>query len=59
MAASARLLEVSVIPCGFNRWKWSVMDRETEIACGYELSRKEAQTKGDAALFMLLSVSHL
>jgi hypothetical protein len=57
--ASARLLEVVVIPCGFTRWKWSVVDRETEIACGYEVSRKAAQTKGDSALFMLLSVSHL
>jgi hypothetical protein len=52
-----RLLEVSVEALEPTRWKWSVLDSATEIACGYETSRETAQAKGDSSLFALLSSS--
>ena len=54
---TVRLLEVSVEALKPTRWKWSVLDSVTEIACGYEASRETAQAKGDSALFALLSES--
>jgi hypothetical protein len=59
MANPIRLLEIAVVPSGLNRWKWSVTDRDTEIACGYAVTRKAAQAEGDSALFTLLSISKL
>jgi hypothetical protein len=54
--STARLLEVAVSSSAPTRWKWSVSEGPTEIACGYETSRETAQKEGDSALFALLSI---
>jgi hypothetical protein len=52
-----RVLEVLVVPSsGLKRWKWRVVERQKEIASGYETTRKDAQSEGDAMLFALLSL---
>ena len=50
-----RLLEVRVIALKPDRWEWQVCESDTPIAWGYETMRETAQTKGDDALFHLLS----
>jgi len=52
-----RVLEVLVVPSsGLKLWKWRVVERQKEIASGYETTRKDAQSEGDAMLFALLSL---
>jgi hypothetical protein len=50
-----RLLEVTVIPLDPTRWEWRVTEGETLLMIGLETSREAAQSKGDNALFRLLS----
>jgi hypothetical protein len=50
-----RLLEVTVIPLDPTRWEWRVCEGETALMIGLETSRETAQSKGDNALFRLLS----
>jgi hypothetical protein len=51
-----RFLHVSVDCVGTNRWKWSVSDGAIEMANGHEISKRDAEFEGNAALFVLMSV---
>jgi hypothetical protein len=52
--SAVRLLDVAISSSTATRWKWSVCEGPTEIACGYETSREAAHKEGDSALFALL-----
>ena len=53
---SARLLDVDVTALEPTRWKWTISDGSREVSHGFAASRETAQTEGNNALFVLLSI---